>query len=1095
MFSFLNIVKTCAVGAVLLVPSAVYGQTHTVTGTVTSNTGEPLIGVTVRMNSLKQSGAVTDIDGKYRITVNKAPAATDSLTFTYVGYEKKSVAWNGQSVVDAQLSDGTVELSNVVVTALGIKREEKGLGFATETVDGSKITGTMPSNWSLALQGEVAGLNVISAGGPLSSTRISLRGDVSLNPNGNNALIVVDGVPMSSPMNNPGTSYGAGDNSENSVDYGNGFSDLNPDDIESIQVLKGASAAALYGSRAANGVIMVTTKSGADAEKGWGVTYSFNNTWDVAAHFPDYQYEFGQGLPSYIGKEGTEYAGQLYYSYGAAEDGNSSTSGTSSAYGPRFDGQSYYQYDPELEGRGTSPTPWRPYRDNHSGLFQTGYTMTNSVALTGKTGRGSMRASFTHSKNEWILPNTGYERITASVSANQQLSRRIKLNFKTSYTYRHSDNVPTLSYNSNSISYFLIFQNPNFNLDWFKPKWYKGQENINQIRPFSSYLPNPYVVLYESENPSTKHSVISTASATAQLSKHFDFMVRSGIQLSAQAQEQHRPMSDRVFPNGFFKKQNVIDYEINSDALLTYHNSFSNGLNVNAAVGGNIMYSYYDMLSAAVIGLNTPGVYSLANGVSDPQVVTTIYKKQVNSLYFTANFSYMNKLFLDITGRNDWSSTLPKNNRSFFYPSVSVSGILNEWIRMPKEISLLKLRASWAQVGNDTDPYKTSGYYETSPFAGSLTTSQTLFNADFKPEISNNYEVGLDFRMFNNRIGLDATFYYNRTKNQILDAPFDPTTGYTKGTINSGCVRNQGIELVLHAMPIKTKDWEWNVTLNWSKNDNKILSLSPEADEQQVIGSYVSGNVSIIGTVGGTTGDLWGYKLKRNDAGQVIIGSDGLPERTDAIEYVGCAYADWKGGFNTTLKYKNWRFSMSWDGQYGGLIYSQSHHKMMEQGHITESLNGRLPGTPFYLDITDPSIAQQITDAGYTLLDGVYMIAPGVIDNGDGTYRPNDIITTVEKYNKETYRIANVETNSFDASYLKLRELRLDFDFPTKWLKNTFIKKASIGVYGRNLLCITDYPMFDPETVSLDGSTMVTGVEVGTLPSTRSYGINFNVSF
>ena len=346
MFDFLNIVKTCAAAAVLLVPSALHAQTRTVTGTVTGSSGEPLIGVTVRMNSSSQSGAVTDFDGKYRLTVSKAPARTDSLTFTYVGYEKKAVAWNGQSVIDVQLSDGTVELGNVVVTALGIKREEKGLGFATETVDGSKITAAMPSNWSLALQGEVAGLNVISAGGPLSSTRISLRGDVSLNPNGNNALIVVDGVPMSSPMNNPGTSYGAGDNSENSVDYGNGFSDLNPDDIESIQVLKGASAAALYGSRAANGVIMVTTKSGADAEKGWGVTYSFNNTWDVAAHFPDYQYEFGQGLPSYIGKAGTEYAGQLYYSYGAAPDGNSSTSGTSSAYGPRFEGQSYYQYDP-----------------------------------------------------------------------------------------------------------------------------------------------------------------------------------------------------------------------------------------------------------------------------------------------------------------------------------------------------------------------------------------------------------------------------------------------------------------------------------------------------------------------------------------------------------------------------------------------------------------------------------------------------------------------------------------------------------------------------------------------------------------------------
>lgn len=1094
MFKIKKIINLCAAAAALAAPTGALAQGKIVSGSVTDNDGEPLIGVTVRMNN-RDGGAVTDTDGRYSLQVSGQPQRKDSLVFTYVGYNRKAVAWKGQSEVNVKMTDGTISLSNVVVTALGIKREEKGLGFSTQTVGGGDITATMPSNWSSALQGKVAGLNVISPGGPISSTKISLRGDVSLNPDGNNALIVVDGVPLSSPMNNPGTSYGAGTNSENSVDYGNGFSDLNPEDIESIQVLKGATAAALYGSRAANGVIMVTTKSGDKADNGWGVSYSFSNSWDEAAHFPDYQFEFGQGLPSNIGKAGTDYAGQLYYSYGKGEDGNSSTSGTSSAYGARFNGQYYVQYDPELEGRANEATLWRAYKNNHSGLFQTGYNMTNSVALTGKTDRGSMRLSLTHQKNEWILPNTGYERLTATVSANQQLTRRIRVNFKTSYTYRTSDNVPSLSYNSNSISYFLIFMNPNFNLDWFKPIWYKGQENVKQIRPFSSYLPNPYAILYASDNPSTKHSVTSTASATAQLSKHFDFMVRSGIQLTAQLQEQHRPLSDKVYPTGYFKKQNIFDYEVNSDALLTYHNSLDFGLNINAAAGGNIMYSYYDMMSASVIGLNTPAVFSLANGVSDPQVRQSIIKKQVNSLYFTANLSYLNKIFLDITGRNDWSSTLPKKNRSFFYPSISLSGVINELISMPKEISLLKLRASWAQVGNDTDPYKTSAYYTTSDFAGSLITSSTLFNADFKPEISNNYELGVDFRMFNNRIGLDATYYYNRTKNQILDAPFDPTTGYTSGTINSGCVRNQGVELVLNAVPVKTRNWQWDVSFNWSKNSNKILSLSAGADEQQVIGSYVSGNVSIIGTVGGTTGDLWGYKLKRNSDGDVIIGSNGLPERTDAIEYVGCAYADWKGGFNTTLRYKNWKFYMSWDGQYGGLIYSQSHHKMMEQGHLTESLNGRLPGTPFYLDITDPDIAKRITDAGYTLLDGVYMIAPGVVDNGDGTYSPNTTITTVEKYNKETYRIANVETNSFDASYLKLREVRLDYDVPKKWLQRTFIKSASIGVYGRNLLCITDYPMFDPESVSLDGSSMVTGVEVGTLPSTRSYGINLNVSF
>lgn len=299
----------------------------------------------------------------------------------------------------------------------------------------------------------------------------------------------------------------------------------------------------------------------------------------------------------------------------------------------------------------------------------------------------------------------------------------------------------------------------------------------------------------------------------------------------------------------------------------------------------------------------------------------------------------------------------------------------------------------------------------------------------------------------------------------------------------------------MNATPIKNRDWQWDVSLNWATNDNKILSLSEGADQQQVIGSYISGTVSIIGTVGGTTADLWGYKLKRNKNGEVIIGKNGLPERPDAIEKIGSAYADWKGGFNTTLRYKNVSLSMQWDGQYGGRIYSQSHHKMMEQGHLTESLNGRLKGTPYYMDISNSEIAQQITNAGYTLLDGVYMIAPGVVDNGDGTYRKNTKVITIESFYKEYFRIANVETNTFDDSYLKLRSMRIDYTLPKKWLRHTFIGSASIGIFGNNLLCITNYPMFDPEQVSLDGSTMVTGIEVGTLPSTRSYGINIKASF
>ncbi len=1009
--------------------------------------------------------------------------------------EKKDSESKGKKNSKSKFNDEAIELNNVVVTALGIKREEKSLGYATQTVSGDDITATMPTNWSQALQGQVAGLSVISAGGPLSSTQINLRGNVSMNMDGNGALIVVDGVPLSSPMNNPGGSYGAGGNSEGSVDFGNGFSDLNPDDIESVQVLKGASASALYGARAANGVIMVTTKSGKKAKKGLGVSYSFNNTWENAAHFPDYQYEFGQGVAKNIGTKGTEWEGQQYYSYGKGADGLASTSGTSSAFGAKFDGQLFYQYDPEKEGRADEATPWRAYTDNHSGLFQTGHTMTNSIALTGNNGTGNMRLSLTHSKSEWILPNSGYERLTAAFAGSQQISKKLKINARGSYTYRDVVNTPQLTYNSNSLSYFLIFMNPNFNLDWFKPMWKKGQENISQIRPFSSYLPNPYVLLYEATNPAKKHSFNGNISANYAINRFFDLQLRSGIQATAQQQEQHRPWDDKVYPTGFFKKQNIFDYEVNSDVLLSYHNSFDNGINLNASVGGNMMQSYYDLLSASVTGLNTPGVYSLANGVSNALVNTTIKKKRVNSLYFMANLAYQEMLFLDVTGRNDWSSTLPRKNRSFFYPSVSLSAVVNSITRLPAWVNLLKVRASWAQVGNDTNPYKTSPYYTTSDFAGSLVKPSTLYNADFKPEMSTNWEGGFDFRVLNGRLGLDMTYYYNRTKNQILNAPFDPTTGYTKGTINSGCVSNQGWEIVLRGTPVKTKDLQWDVTATWSTNKNKIESLSDFADERQILGSYVSGNVSIIGTVGGTTGDIWGYKLKRNAEGEVIIDATGLPARTSEIEYVACALPDWEGAFNTSLRYKDWSFAMAWDGKVGGHIYSQSHHKMCEQGHLAETLNGRKQGTSLYLDINDPDVLALFKAQKITPIEGVYCIAPGVVDNGDGTYSPNQKLVTLESYYKEYYRIGNVETNTFNSSYLKLREVRIDYKLPKKWLKNTFIANATVGVYGRNLLCITNYPMYDPETTSLDGNTFVSGVEVGTLPTTRSYGINLKVDF
>ncbi|NJO68197.1 MAG: TonB-dependent receptor, partial [Bacteroidetes bacterium] len=535
----------------------------------------------------------------------------------------------------------------------------------------------------------------------------------------------------------------------------------------------------------------------------------------------------------------------------------------------------------------------------------------------------------------------------------------------------------------------------------------------------------------------------------------------------------------------------ILTNEFNNDFSFNFIIiDFSSGFKISASIGGNMMLQHYDLLSASVNGLITPGVYKLANGVSNPQVSPVIKDKSINSLYFTSTFSFKDKIFVDVTGRNDWSSTLPSNNNSFFYPSVTTSFVMNELVQLPSQISFFKVRASWAQVGNDTDPYKTSPYYTTSAFPGSLEMPTTLYNKDFKPEISTSYETGIDYRMFGNRLGLDFTYYNNETQNQILDAPMDPTTGYTRATINAGTVRNSGVEVTLNVTPVKIGKFSWISTVTWSKNQNEIITLAEGSDENQLIGSI--GNVSVIGRVGGTTGDLWGYKLVRSPEGEVVIASTGLPARAQEIEYVGCAYPDWKAGFNNEFTYRGIKVNVLFDGQLGGSIYSHSHHKMTEQGKLAHTLNGRLPGTEYYIGSDDPRITG---DPSLSQLGGVYMVAPGVVDNGDGTYTPNTKLVTVEAYNKEYYRMANVETNSFDASYIKLREVRVEYSLPSNLLRKTPFQGVSLAVYGRNLLCFTDYPLFDPEAAALNGKTIIPGVETGSLPTTRTWGVNLNISF
>jgi len=1044
-----------------MVSSAVLAQ-NSVSGVVrNSSTGAAISNATVQVKGTNR-GVSTSEEGSFTILAN----ANETLVITAIGFAPFEQMIGSAKSITISLTPVSKELENVVVTALGISRKQKALGYSAQQITAEELTDARSNNWSSALSGKVAGLQLLSAGsGPVNSTRITLRGDVSLNPNNNNALIVVDGVPMSNKnatSSGVNSAYQAGTGNDVPVDFGNNITDINPDDIESITVLKGPGATALYGSRASNGALIITTKSGSKKNNGIGVTFSSNASINTVLHWPDRQYEYGQGTGRQFNS-----AGEKYYSYGATADG-ASTSSTSSAFGPRFEGQMYYQYDPAKQARGDERTLWRPYKDNVTGFWRTGYTLTNNISLEGGSDKGTARLSLTHSKNEWIMPNTGYERITAQTGLNYKLSEKLSIRTKINYTNKKSNNLPATGYNNQSISYFMIFQNPNVDLNWYKDRWKFGQEQIDQIHPFSSFIDNPYLIAYEMTNSVNSNIVVGSVAATYEISKKLNLMLRTGINMMDEDRKQKRPFSTANFKKGYYKEQAITDLESNSDFLLTYNDKFAKDFTVSVSAGGNKMVHRYNRIDSYIDGLVIPAVYKLNNGLAAPQVKVTDKNFNVHSLYGLAAFSYKNKYFLDLTARNDWSSTLPSDNWSFFYPSINASFILSDIFKLPSAISFAKLRLSGAKAGNDTDPYQTQRYYGASEFASSGSVDPILYNATLKPEISTSYEAGLDIRFIKNRFSLDFTYYSSVTRNQIVQVPMNWSTGYSAAFLNSGEVRNRGVEIVISSKNITNKNFTWNTTINWSKNKNKVLSLAEElgGEDNQIIG--VGGNATLIAKVGGSTGDIYGFGFVRSPDGQIVYKSNGLPERPSDIQYIGSAFADWKGGIQNEFTYKSFRFSFLVDGQYGGIIYSQTHHKMTEQGKLKHTLRGRETNK---------------------------IVGEGVVMDVNGHYIPNTKEVLIADYYGDYYRRANVEANSFDASYLKLREARLEYALPKTFLGKSFIRQASIALYGRDLLLITNFPMFDPETAALNGSTILPGVEIGQMPSTRTMGLNLTLKF
>ena len=1018
-----------------------------------SATGKPLDNVSITVTD--RAGAAiraarSNSNGNFEIAAGKGAP----VVFSYAGYRPQTITADG-TYFNISLSPALSNLENVVVTALGIKRSEKSLGYAAQKLNENVVKDAHTTNWVNSLSGKVAGLNIQGTGsGPMGSSRITLRGESSLNLNNNQALIVVDGVPVSSRIT--GTGNNAHLAADSPVDFGSDVSDINPDDIESITVLKGPGATALYGSRAAGGALIITTKTGIRKDKGLGVTFNSSLSIEQVNRWPDYQYEYGEGRT------------QDYYSYGNTADGinTSTTASAGRAWGPKFMGQSYFQYDPNTPDHiAKVRTPWVAQKDYIKGFFQSGTTLSNSIAIEGGNEKGSARLSVTHQKNTWILPNTGYERISAALAVNQRVADKIRLTGKINYTNKFSDNLPSSGYNNQTMMYFLIIGTaPNIRPEWFKPYWKPGLTNVEQYKPFNTGPDNPYIELYEVLNKMNKHGVIGNFSADYEITKNLNFMVRSGIDMSFEFRSQQRPFSLTKYPRGMYREQNVFNLEVNTDALLSYKNRIGDRFSFSASAGANTMKQRYNFAGMYADQLAQPGIYQISNSL-DPAVADPVKSERaINSVYAFGQVSYAEKVFLDVTGRNDWSSTLPKGNNSFFYPSVSSSFLLSDLFRLPEAVSFAKLRLSWAQVGTDAQPYQTDKYYDRI-YSNNFTNPATLFNPNLKPEIRSSYEAGLDLRFFKSRLGLDLSVYTDNSRNQIIAIPVDPVSGFSSALINAGLINSRGIEAVLNGKPVVRKGFTWSTTLNWSVNRSYVRELAAGVPTQVIYAHNT--NVTIEARPGGRMGDLYGVGFVRSPDGQVVYNSAGLPVLNTQTQKWGNAFADWKAGLLNEFSYKSVRLSVLFDGQKGGSMFSQTSHKNNTLGKTTVTLPGRNGG----------------------------IVGDGVVLDASGKYVPNTVRVPASTYYDNYYQILNAEVNVHDCSFIKLREARVEYNLNRSVLQKIGVRQTSIALYGRDLFNWTSFPAFDPEGGNLNNGTLTPGVELAQFPSVRSMGINLTLKF
>lgn len=1055
----------------LLVLNFSFAQQTRVTGKVSDLKNEPLPGATVLVKGTSR-GTVTDVDGTYAIQA----ASGETLVFSFVGFETKEFLVGATTVVDITLSEG-VALNEIVVTALGVERETKALGYSVQAIDGSQFTEARETNVINSLSGRVAGVQITnSSSGIGGSTRVTIRGESSLNINANQPLFVVDGVPIS---NNIVGSSGRG-NQE--TDYGNAAGEINPDDVASMTVLKGPAAAALYGSRAANGAILITTKSG-KGKKGLGVTINSNTTFDTILRLPQWQDKYGQGNN-----------GQFAFVNGA---GSGVADGVDESWGPELDkGTLIPQFDSPRSvpgfrggdlnapaGSTITPTPWVSQPNNINDFFQTGVTLSNNFALEGANEKSNIRLSWTNLDQKGTIPNTDLKRNTIAMNGGINVTDKLTVNSAINYQRTESGNRPSISYGTESLMYLWIWYGRQVNTRSLRNYWMPGLEGIQQYNYNYNYHDNPYFNVYENTNGQAKDRIFGNIMATYKFTPKLTLMVRTGLDTYNELRDRKRAFSTQRFPRGSYREDDLFFSEQNSDFLLTYSETTKPTWSYSVAIGGNAMRQDNRYVETVAPQLLIPGIYNFTNTAVNLQVNQFTSEKRINSLYGFGQIGYKNVLFLDVTGRNDWSSTLPVSNNSYFYPSATLSAVVSDMITMPKAISFLKLRGAYAEVGNDTDPYALSNVYNTAVAWGSIQAkaeSNRLSNADLKPERTASFETGIDVRFMDGRLGLDFTYFDNRTRNQIIPIELDIATGYASRIINAGQIQNKGIEVVLSGNPVRSANgFNWNFMANFTRTRGYVLELTEGLTTYTLTGRN---GANIQARIGERMGNIYGAGFARVEDpaspyfGQIIHNTSGTPITDPTLKNQGNYNPDWMLGLQNNFSYKGISLGFLFDYRHGGIVVSRTKTIGSTSGQLAETLFGRENG----YDLTQP---------------GNGIISEGVIRNADGSFTPNTIKITSRNWHNRYYERNNVEAAKYDATYLKLREVTIGYTIPKSIFGKMPIQDVKISLVARNLALWTENPHFDPETMAMGGGTLIPGVEDMSFPSTRNIGFNLNVKF